>query len=296
MVPTVSEFGLTAVRRSCGGRGGTCNRQSVVWTWGLLLDQFQFLFIGPGGREDFAGAEVVEEGVAADGAGLPRGDEGLDFVRREHRGIEIGVEFVAEMGGGHGLRRGFGGVPPIDPAQDGVQGRGDGSGDARDDAALAHLPDGEGLGAFGHAALAFQQARAEHGEEAFGAVERAFKGREALALELQKAGRRAEGVRDPRGRRADAELRVLVEAGDEGGGERGEVHPVLVINVQAVVIEVGGHEVFDGGFTHVGARVFLAMKHEGDAGEGFLKSMGAAAPRQIGRNPRSPTRRVCGLP
>lgn len=46
---------------------------------GLLLNESHLLFTGPGGREDFAGAEVLQEGVAADAAGLPRGDEGLHF-------------------------------------------------------------------------------------------------------------------------------------------------------------------------------------------------------------------------
>ena len=47
--------------------------------WWIFADEFQFLIVGAGRREDFASAEVVQQRVAADGARLPGRDEGLDF-------------------------------------------------------------------------------------------------------------------------------------------------------------------------------------------------------------------------
>ena len=37
----------------------------------IFADEFEFLIVGAGGREDFTSAEVVQQSVAADGARLP---------------------------------------------------------------------------------------------------------------------------------------------------------------------------------------------------------------------------------
>ena len=66
------------------GGGGIFRQRRIVHRH-FLLDQLHLLLVGACGREDFAGAEVVPEGVAVDGTGLPPGHEGLHFLRREHR-------------------------------------------------------------------------------------------------------------------------------------------------------------------------------------------------------------------
>ena len=62
-----------AHRPPVGGRSGAdwLRHRRDVGRRRFLPDEFDFLLVGAGGREDFAGAEVVQEGVAADGASLP---------------------------------------------------------------------------------------------------------------------------------------------------------------------------------------------------------------------------------
>jgi len=133
-------------------------------------------------------AEEFEHGVLTDSAFLPGIDDGVEFVAGETFGAEIGVEaneslVIGNRGEGVG-----GGQPPIGPAEDLGERITEAGGDAAEDAVLAALAEFDGLGGLADFLLVFEQAGTEDGHLPFGTVHGAFKGGEAVAVELEETG------------------------------------------------------------------------------------------------------------
>ena len=65
----------------------------MIWvgTRVLFCNEEVLFLVGSTIGEDFAPTKCVQHGVVADGVGLPGGDKGGDFLRRQAFEAEIGV-------------------------------------------------------------------------------------------------------------------------------------------------------------------------------------------------------------
>src|SRR3954469_11723266 len=134
--PRERRFAMIGILQGCGR------------PWVGCLDRPNFFLVGAAFGEDFTTTEEIGHGVAADGAGLPGGDDGGEFLRVHSFGAEVGVEFDQDFVRADVLRGILSGAPPIDPSEDLSERLTDAGGETAEDAVLARLPELDGLSGF----------------------------------------------------------------------------------------------------------------------------------------------------
>ena len=226
------------------------------------MQQHDFLLIGPPGRDDFARAEQIEHRRLADGARLPGRHNRRDLRRRHARHAEIRVQRSQHQVRPDVVRNRLRRVPPINPAQNLRQRRADAQGNRVQDAVLAALAQLDGRGRLPHPLLGFQHPRAQHGHHLLFAVHRPLKSRQPLARELQIARRGPGRLRLPGRAAANPQRRILVEAADIGRRQRRVMHPVKIIRIDAVMVQVGRNDVRQRNLVHVRQRMARPVKHK----------------------------------